>query len=301
MTHQIVYVDTPQEQIYTQNPNLVQYNIETNQQALLGVGDVQYNFINLPAQNTNNQSAYININYDPTQLYQQNIQQPVNQQYIYQQQINQNVQQVHPQYIDNSKQYQIQNQIQPQAIPQENYYHHHNEPKAQINPQLQIPNIQAQQKQIPNIKAQQKQIHNVQTQQKLRTQVQAKNHLQGQSGGYSPADLKYMKYVQKYQNQNINKKMNIVYNKKDEHFVNRPIYEKKKLSAQKVNNKDKSKDKNKNDPFPKNIKTFNDTKTLIQGTKIINLNMKSNLKGQKNELFNNLKKHVNSDLPPISE
>jgi hypothetical protein len=44
------------------------------------------------------------INYSPNQICQQNVQQPIKQQYIYQHQIKQNVQQMYPQNIDNSKQ-----------------------------------------------------------------------------------------------------------------------------------------------------------------------------------------------------
>ena len=277
MAHQIVCTNIPQQQIYTQNPNLVQYNLGTNLQGQFALGGAQYNVKNLPAQVANNQPIYKNINYDPTQLYQQKVQQPINQQYIYQQQIKQNVQQVYPQMFDKTKQY--QNQIQMKAQPQivNQNYHNHNEPRAQINPQLQT--------------------QNVQTQQKLKLQLipkaQAQNQQQSQPRKYLSPELNYMKYVQKYPNQNANQKINIEYNKKDEHFVNKPIYQKKEKELPSNQNKIKKQ--------PKKLKTLDDTPTLIQGTKIINLNMKSNLNKQKNQRVKSPQKAITPKLLPIKE
>lgn len=266
MAHQIIYTDIPQQQIYTQNPNLVQYNIGTNLQGQFALGEVQYNVTNLPAQVANNQPIYTNINYDPTQLYQQNIQQPTNQQYIYQQQIKQNIQQ-------------YQNQIQMKAQPQiaNQNYHNHNEPRAQINPQQQTQNFPAKQK----------------IQLQLKPQVQAMNQQQSQPKIYSSPELNYMKYVQKYPNQNANQKINIEYNKKDEHFVNKPIYQKKEKEVSSNQNKIKAQ--------PKKLKTLDDTPTLIQGTKMINLNMKSNLNKQKNQRGKNPQKAISPKLLPTKK
>ena len=307
MAHQIVYTEIPQQQVYIQNPNLVQYNLDSNLQDQLGLGGVQYNVANLPAQITNNQPVYSNLNYSPNQIYQQYIQQPINQQYIYQQQIEQNVQQVYPQNNDNSKQYQnqIQMQVQPQII-QQNYYYH-NDPRAQINPQQQVQNAQAQQKLQPQIAQQnyhhhknqraqispQKQVQNVQAQKKiqpqLKQQVQTNNQQQNQQREYLSAEHNYMKYLQKFPNQNANQKINIEYNKKDEHFVNRPIYQKRKLTP--------NPDKNKAEP--KKLKTLDDTPTLLHGTKVIN--KKSNTNKQKNQLAENPQKGVSPKLQPIIE
>ena len=273
MAHQIVYTEIPQQQIYIQNPNLVQYNLGANLQVQNGLGGVQYNIANLPKQTTNNQPVYANINYAPNQLYQQNIQQPINQQYIYQQQIKQNVQQVYPQNIDNSKQYQnqIQIQVQPQIVQQN--YHHHKDQRAQISPQKQVQNVQAQKKIQPQLKQ----------------QVQTNNQQQNQQREYLSAEHNYMKYLQKFPNQNANQKINIEYNKKDEHFVNRPIYQERKLTP--------NPDKNKAEP--KKLKTLDDTPTLLHGTKVIN--KKSNTNKQKNQLAESPQKGVSPKLQPIIE
>ena len=273
MAHQIVYTEIPQQQIYIQNPNLVQYNLGANLQVQNGLGGVQYNIANLPKQTTNNQPVYANINYAPNQLYQQNVQQPINQQYIYQQQIKQNVQQVYPQNIDNSKQYQnqIQIQVQPQIVQQN--YHHHKDQRAQISPQKQVQNVQAQKKIQPQLKQ----------------QVQTHNQQQNQQREYLSAEHNYMKYLQKFPNQNANQKINIEYNKKDEHFVNRPIYQERKLTP--------NPDKNKAEP--KKLKTLDDTPTLLHGTKVIN--KKSNTNKPKNQLAENPQKGVSPKLQPIIE
>ena len=273
MAHQIVYTEIPQQQIYIQNPNLVQYNLGANLQVQNGLGGVQYNIANLPKQTTNNQPVYANINYAPNQLYQQNVQQPINQQYIYQQQIKQNVQQVYPQNIDNSKQYQnqIQIQVQPQIVQQN--YHHHKDQRAQISPQKQVQNVQAQKKIQPQLKQ----------------QVQTNNQQQNQQREYLSAEHNYMKYLQKFPNQNANQKINIEYNKKDEHFVNRPIYQERKLTP--------NPDKNKAEP--KKLKTLDDTPTLLHGTKVIN--KKSNTNKPKNQLAENPQKGVSPKLQPIIE
>ena len=271
MAHQIVYTEIPQQQVYIQNPNLVQYNLDSNLQDQLGLGGVQYNVANLPAQITNNQPISTNINYAPNQIYQQNVQQPIKQQYIYQHQIKENVQQVYPQNIDNSKQYQnkIQMQVQPQNVQQNNY---NNDQKVQISPQQQVYNGQAQQKFQPQLK------HQAQTQ----------NHQKGQPRGNLSPENNYMKYLQKFPNQNKNQKINIQYNKKDEHFVNRPIYKERKLPP--------NPDKNKTPT--KKLKTLDDTPTLLQGTKMINL--KSNKNKKKNQQVKNPKKVI-SELPHIKE
>lgn len=275
MAQQIVYTKIPQQQIYTQNPNLVQYNLVANPQGQYSVGGVQYNVANLPAKIANNQPVYTNINYAPNQLYQQKAQQPLNLQYQNQQQIKQKVQQVYPQNIDNSKQYQnqIQKHVQPQIIQQN--YQNYNGPRAQINPQQQVQNAQAQQK----------------VQHQMKQQVKNQNQQQGQPGGYLSAEQNYMKYLQKYPNQNANQKINIEYNKKDEHFVNRPIYQERKLPP--------NPDKNKAEA--KKLKTLDDTPTLLQGTKIINVNMKSNLNKQKNQLVENQQKGISGELSAIVE
>ena len=271
--HQIVYTEIPQQQIYTQNPNVVQYNLDANLQGHHTLEGVQYNIANFPAQITNNQPFSTNINYSPNQIYQQNVQQPITQQYIYQHQIKQNVQQVYPQNIDNSKQYQnkIQMQVQPQNV-QKNYYY--NDQTVQINPQQQVYNGQAQQ--------------NYQIQ--LKHQAQTQHHQKGQPRGNLSPENNYMKYLKKFPNQNTNQKINIEYNKKDEHFVNRPIYKERKLPP--------NPDKNKTPT--KKLKTLDDTPTLLQGTKMIKLNTKSNKNKQKKQLVMNPQKGI-SELPHIKE
>ena len=271
--HQIVYTEIPQQQIYIQNPNVIQYNLDANLQDYHTLEGVQYNIANFPAQITNNPPFSTNINYSPNQICQQNVQQPITQQYIYQHQIKENVQQVYPQNIDNSKQYQnkIQMQVQPQNVQQNNY---NNDQKVQISPQQQVYNGQAQQ--------------NYQIQ--LKHQAQTQHHQKGQSRGNLSPENNYMKYLKKFPNQNTNQKINIEYNKKDEHFVNRPIYKERKLPP--------NPDKNKTPT--KKLKTLDDTPTLLQGTKMIKLNTKSNNNKQKNQLVKNPQKGI-SELPQIKE
>ena len=277
MEYQIVYTEVPQQQIYVQNQNVVQYNLDPNLQGQYNLGGVQYNVANFPVQITSNQPVSTNNNYSSNQLYQQNVQQPINQQYIYQQQIKQNVQQMYPQNIDNSKQLQnqIQMQVQPQNVQQN--YHRHNDQKVQINPQQQVHSGQAQQKFQPQLKH----------------QAQAQNQQQGKPKGYLSPDLNYMKYLQKLPNQNKNQKINIEYNKKDEHFVNRPIYEDRKDRKLPPNPE-------KNKVQTKKVKTLDDIPTLIQGTKIFNPKMKLNQNNQENQLILNPQKGI-SELPQIKE
>ena len=101
------------------------------------------------------------------------------------------------------------------------------------------------------------------------------NNLQG----CMPVDIQYLKYIKRNPFQSQSKKINIKYNKNDEHFVNKPIYPESKHTS--YNSKAKSLQKQ------KQIKLLQRKEILDKEIKVEDKNYKPELPKELNGLFNN--------------
>ena len=241
------------QQIYIQQQQNIQTNPQKYQQQNIPQKQIQIQPNTNPKIQTKNPQNY------PYQNQQQKIQPqtipqiqpqaqilaqlPYNQQYHhYQQKIQPKLQpQIQPQKNINPPQPNQQQKILPQAQPQTNT---NTQPIIQNNQKVQ--NIEKNKIQ-PNINPQHQQI-------------------QPQIQGLNPAQIHYQKYIpNQYQNQNQNQ-IKLDYNKNDEHFVNKPIYqERKQVQIPTVSQN------------PKNaIKTLENNKTLIKGTIPLKTNVVNN-------------------------
>ena len=216
-----VYAGIPGNNIYNQNMKLIQYNSNVNPLDPLGLQGMQYTVAN--------PSNYLNKNINPqnvNQAYSKQAQAQINQYKLQNMYANNNVNPTHfQQILQPQAQKQQTQKIQPQI--QQMNQHHHQQHQTQIKPVVnQKPNNtqQHQQQQIKQV-ANQKQ-NNIQQQ-----QINQKQKVQTQTQGQKPNDLGYQKYVQRYPPQNQNQKVNIEYNKNDQHFVNKPIYDMRKVPA----------------------------------------------------------------------
>lgn len=163
-----------------------------------------------------------------------------------------------------NQQYQQQQKVQPQIQPQKKI----NPPQADIQPNKQqtiFPQTQPQtktnsQQQIQNNpKAQIIEKNKIQPNiNPHHQQYQQYQQIQPQVQGLNPAQIHYQKYIQN-QYQNNNQKQNQIkleYNKNDEHFVNKPIYQVRKQVQIPQTSQNP----------PKVIQTLDKKKTLIKGT-----------------------------------
>ena len=248
-----VYAGIPGNNIYNQNMKLIQYNSNVNPLDPLGLQGMQYTVAN--------PSNYLNKNINPqnvNQAYSKQAQAQINQYKLQNMYANNNVNPTHFQQILQPQAQKQQTQKILAQIQQMNQ-HHHQQPQTQIKPVVnQKPNNTQQQQQIkqvanqkPNNIQQQQQIkqvanqkqNNIQQQQQIKQvanqkqnniqqqQINQKQKVQTQTQGQKPNDLGYQKYVQRFPPQNQNQKVNIEYNKNDQHFVNKPIYDMRKVPA----------------------------------------------------------------------
>lgn len=197
-----VYAGIPGNNMYNQNIKLIQYNPTMNPLDPLGLHGMKYTVAN--------PSNYLNKNINS---------QNVNQAYSKQAQARVNQYQAHNLYGNpNVNTAQFQQNIQPQAKPQQNQ---------KIQPQIQQKyqnyhqQPQTQKKALVNQKPSNIQQQQINQNQKIQPQVQVPK----------PNDLGYQKYAQRYPIQNQDPKVNIEYNKNDQHFVNKPIYDMRKVPA----------------------------------------------------------------------
>ena len=214
-----VYAGIPGNNIYNQNMKLIQYNSNVNPLDPLGLQGMQYTVAN--------PSNYLNKNINPqnvNQAYSKQAQAQINQYKLQNMYANNNVNPTHfQQILQPQAQKQQTQKIQPQI--QQMNQHHHQQPQTQIKPVVnQKPNNIQQQQQIKQVANQKP--NNIQQQ-----QINQKQKVQTQTQGQKPNDLGYQKYVQRYPPQNQNQKVNIEYNKNDQHFVNKPIYDMRKVPA----------------------------------------------------------------------
>ena len=214
-----VYAGIPGNNIYNQNMKLIQYNSNVNPLDPLGLQGMQYTVAN--------PSNYLNKNINPqnvNQAYSKQAQAQINQYKLQNMYANNNVNPTHfQQILQPQAQKQQTQKIQPQI--QQMNQHHHQQPQTQIKPVVnQKPNNTQQQQQIKQVANQKP--NNIQQQ-----QINQKQKVQTQTQGQKPNDLGYQKYVQRYPPQNQNQKVNIEYNKNDQHFVNKPIYDMRKVPA----------------------------------------------------------------------
>ena len=214
-----VYAGIPGNNMYNQNMKLIQYNSNVNPLDPLGLQGMQYTVAN--------PSNYLNKNINPqnvNQAYSKQAQAQINQYKLQNMYANNNVNPTHfQQILQPQAQKQQTQKIQPQM--QQMNQHHLQQPQTQIKPVVnQKPNNTQQQQQIKQV-ANQKQ-NNIQQQ-----QINQKQKVQTQTQGQKPNDLGYQKYVQRYPPQNQNQKVNLEYNKNDQHFVNKPIYDMRKVPA----------------------------------------------------------------------
>jgi len=281
MAQQYIYTGASGKQLYTKN-TLNQYNTPTNPLDPLGLQGAQYtlgdqtnytqNYIS--AQNNNQpyslpiaygQPIQNNINYNKAQLYQQYI--------PYQQQKIQNVQ---PQLnkpqtqlpIKQNPQINARNNMNPiqyqQNIHQKErtqiQYPNHNQIQAPINPkQQQINQTQFQNNPKQIIQPQKN------PQAKINPQIQPQQNKQGiaqdQIKGLTSEQIHYQQYIQNiYQNQNQNQNINIQYNKNDEHFVNKPIYQNRIISSNNIQLQNQQ----------NQIKTLQNNQNIVKDNKMIN-------------------------------
>ena len=290
MSYQYLYSGIPMTQNYIQDLRLILYNEIVNPFDPLGQQTSQYI--------VSDSSQYVNKSYniqDANQVYSKQLQFnqqmnmnhnqngrqtiPFHQHNHFSQpqiQINQNIpQQIY--FKKNIQTFQEQQQIKPEIPSQHNQ---------KIQPLiLQKPPTQQ------NLMINPKQIipHHPQMLTNFQPQINPviqPNHLnqevQLQSKGYIPGEIQYQKYIQKYPIQNKSKKINIEYNKKDEHFVNKDIYPKKKHLS--YNTKDKSSQEQK-----KRIKALPQNEILKMGIKMEGTNNNLELPKNKDRLFNNTK------------
>lgn len=214
-----VYAGIPGNNIYNQNMKLIQYNSNVNPLDPLGLQGMQYTVAN--------PSNYLNKNINPqnvNQAYSKQAQAQINQYKLQNMYANNNVNPTHfQQILQPQAQKQQTQKIQPQI--QQMNQHHHQQPQTQIKPVVnQKPNNTQQQQQIKQVANQKP--NNIQQQ-----QINQKQKVQTQTQGQKPNDLGYQKYVQRFPPQNQNQKVNIEYNKNDQHFVNKPIYDMRKVPA----------------------------------------------------------------------
>lgn len=281
MAQQYIYTGASGKQLYTKN-TLNQYNTSTNPLDPLGLQGAQYtlgdqtnytqNYIS--AQNNNQpyslpiaygQPIQNNINYNKAQLYQQHI--PHQQQKIQnvQPQLNKPQTQLpikqNPQINAKNNMNQIQYQ---QNIHQKErtqiQYPNHNQIQAPINPKPQ----QINQTQFQNNP---KQIIQPQKnpQAKINPQIQPQQNKQGiaqnQIKGLTSEQIHYQQYIQNiYQNQNQNQNINIQYNKNDEHFVNKPIYQNRIIPTNNIQLQNQQ----------NQIKTLQNNQNIVKDNKMIN-------------------------------
>ena len=217
-----VYAGIPGNDMYSKNVKLIQYNQTMNPLDPLGLQGMQYTVVN-PSNYLNKNINSQNVN----QAYSKQVQVPVNQYKLQNIYSNNNVNPTHFQQI-----------INPQVQPQQNQKI---QPQIQQNQKIQ-PQIQQNQKIQPQMQ-QKHQNHHQQPQTQAKALVNQKpNNLQQQQinqnqkaqlqpQGKNPNELGYQKYAQRYPLQNQNQKINIDYNKNDQHFVNKPIYDMRKVPA----------------------------------------------------------------------
>ena len=252
--------------------------------------------------------------------------QNINQQFIIQQNLQQNPQifshaqkGIQPNQILQNYQYlnhqkQIQQQKKPPIqgqIPQQHHHHQYSAP-ALINPQQKInlnQNLQQNEKKIINPQVKQQNQINPQNQPQTQIKPQAHNNqnnkLQEQPNaqqkiipqqnqpqlaqkemlGINPAQYYYQNFLQNNQIPNQNK-INIKYNKNDEHFVNKQIFPERKPIQKPISTAN-----NPNKP----LKTLDDTPNLLNGTLAIEKNS-NNTKIINN---NNIKKLELSNTPHV--
>jgi len=290
MSYQYLYSDIPVSQNYAQDLRLIQYNVVVNPLDPLGLQGNQY-IITDPSQYVNKSYNIQNTN----QVYTKQIafNQKMN---TYQSQneshtihfhqknnlsqpnihINQNIpQQIY--FKNNILTLQNQQKIKPKIPSQLNQNMNsiipkkpQNQRKSLVNPKQQI----QQQPQFPK---------NFQAQIKPLVQPSHQNkEVQFQPNGCTAAEIQYQKYIQRYPFQNQNKKINIEYNKNDEHFVNKPIYPERKHSS--CNSKAKLSQENQ-----KQIKALHQKEILDKGIKIEVTNNNPNLPRDQGGLLNNTK------------
>ena len=281
MAQQYIYTGASGKQLYTKN-TLNQYNTSTNPLDPLGLQGAQYTLgdqtnytqnYNL-AQNNNQpyslpiaygQPIQNNINYNKAQLYQQHI--PHQQQKIQnvQPQLNKPQTQIpikqNPQInaINNMNPIQYQQNIHQKAITQIQYPNH-NQIQPQINPkQQQINQTQFQNNPKQIIQPQKN------PQAKINPQIQPQQIKQGiaqnQIKGLTSEQIHYQQYIQNiYQNQNQNQNINIQYNKNDEHFVNKPIYQNRIIPTNNIQLQNQQ----------NQIKTLQNNQNIVKDNKMIN-------------------------------
>ena len=281
MAQQYIYTGASGKQLYTKN-TLNQYNTPTNPLDPLGLQGAQYtlgdqtnytqNYIS--AQNNNQpyslpiaygQPIQNNINYNKAQLYQQYI--PYQQQKIQnvQPQLNKPQNQLpikqNPQINAKNNMNQIQYQ---QNIHQKErtqiQYPNHNQIQAPINPkQQQINQTQFQNNPKQIIQPQKN------PQAKINPQIQPQQNKQGiaqnQIKGLTSEQIHYQQYIQNlYQNQNQNQNIKIQYNKNDEHFVNKPIYQNRIIPTNNIQLQNQQ----------NQIKTLQNNQNIVKDNKMIN-------------------------------
>ena len=281
MAQQYIYTGASGKQLYTKN-TLNQYNTPTNPLDPLGLQGAQYtlgdqtnytqNYIS--AQNNNQpyslpiaygQPIQNNINYNKAQLYQQYI--PYQQQKIQnvQPQLNKPQTQIpikqNPQINAKNNMNQIQYQ---QNIHQKErtqiQYPNHNQIQAPINPkQQQINQTQFQNNPKQIIQPQKN------PQAKINPQIQPQQNKQGiaqnQIKGLTSEQIHYQQYIQNlYQNQNQNQNIKIQYNKNDEHFVNKPIYQNRIIPTNNIQLQNQQ----------NQIKTLQNNQNIVKDNKMIN-------------------------------
>ena len=257
----------PGNNMPNQNIKLIQYNPTVNPLDPLGLQGMKYTVAN-PSNylNKNINSQNVNLAYSKQTQQQAQAQSQINQ---YKQQ---NI------YANNNvNPTQFQHVIQPQAQIQQNQ---------KIQPQIQQKyhhQPQAQAKALANQKP-----NNVQQQ-----QINQNQKVQPKTQGLKPNDLAYQKYAQRYPPQNQNQKINIEYNKNDQHFVNKPIYDMRKVPANPMKVQ-----------VPQNgqkqVKTLPQNPALNKGAKIGNNYNNQNIPKKQVEALNNTKMN-NNKLSTIKE
>ncbi len=241
--------------MYIQNAKLIQYKPTMNPLDPLGLHGMQYTVAN--------PSKYVNKNINS---------QNVNQAYLKQAQAQAQINQNKPQNIYTN------NNLNPKQ------YHQTLKPQTKIQPnQNTQPHLQYYQQPQMQVKTLANQKPNNLQQQ----QIKQNQNAQLQAQGPKPNELGYQKYVQRYPAQNQNEKVNIEYNKKDQHFVNKPIYDLRKVPANPLQVQ-----------VPQNaqkqIKTIPQKAVLDKGTKIgnnyNNQKISQNQVGVPNDIKSNNKK-----------
>lgn len=213
MSHQYVYSNIPANQNYIQDLRLIQYNVIVNPLNPSHYRNKSYNIQNLnqvyAKQMAYNQQIDKNQNMNPRQAF------PFQQQNNFGQvQLNQNISQ---KYYPKNNFHTLQGlqQIKPKIVSQHNQNIHN----------LILPKPQIQTQQIPQANTKQQIQHQPQFpknyQPKANPLVQP--NYQNQKIQQKAA-IEYQNYLHRYPLQNQNKKIDIKYNKKDEHFVNKPIF-----------------------------------------------------------------------------